>query len=97
MMSNVSPVKKLRTVSWVSFFLGAFTFIIIPIFGMYAFGDSMLTEDEERNNLKYFSNNFKGTIDWIFYITSFYMFLNIAAFPVIVITVRYKLDLLIDL
>jgi hypothetical protein len=42
----------------------------------------------------YYNDNFEHTVpntSWIFYIVSFYMFLNIAAFPVLTITARNNL------
>lgn len=48
MMSNVSPVKSLKKVSIVSFLIGAVMFIVIPIFGILAFGADMLEEDNKE-------------------------------------------------
>lgn len=66
---------------------GMLILIIIPLTGILAFGGNMLLS----NNLQYYNNNFKNEIPWIYYIISFYMFLNIAAFPVLTITSRNNL------
>lgn len=42
----------------------------------------------EPKNFSTYTNIYRGKIDWIYYITSFYMFLNIAAFPILIITMR---------
>ncbi len=63
--------------------------MIVPITGILAFGIEMAV----KNN-KYYNNNFEKTqpsLVWIYYIVSFYMFLNIAAFPVLTITSRNNL------
>lgn len=41
----------------------------------------------------FFNQYFKGIegADWVFYISSFYIFLNVAAFPVLIITCRNNL------
>lgn len=41
-----------------------------------------------KDNFSTYTNVFRGKLDVIYYITSFYMFLNIAAFPILIITMR---------
>ena len=60
---------------------------MISITGIMAFGEEL--KDGDRKH--YYNIVFKDHILWIFYIISFYMFLNIAAFPVLTIVTRMNL------
>lgn len=59
--------------------------MIIPITGVLAFGESLGGAHEK---LKYYNLDFHGKIDFIYWFTSFYVFLNIAAFSVYIIVIR---------
>ena len=59
--------------------------MIIPIAGVMAFGESLGTAHEK---LKYYNLDFQGKIDFVYWFTSFYVFLNVAAFSVYIIVIR---------
>lgn len=40
------------------------------------------------HHLKYYNEDYKGRIDFIYYFVSFYVFLNVAAFSVYIIVIR---------
>lgn len=58
--------------------------MIIPITGVMAFGKDLGV----GSTLKYYNFDFEDNIGFIFWITSFYVFLNIAAFSVYIIVIR---------
>ncbi len=49
-----------------------------------AFGNELGT----GHTLNYYNYDFKGHIDFIYYFTSFYVFLNVAAFSIYIIVIR---------
>ena len=48
----------------------------------------MLSLLGEGHGLIYYNQDFEGRIDFIYYFTSFYVFLNVAAFSVYIIVIR---------
>jgi hypothetical protein len=58
-------------------------------FKEYCDGKNALTKDS------YYNNYYKEDLPGVFYIASFYIFLNVAAFPVLTITSRNNLMKLI--
>jgi hypothetical protein len=66
--------------------------LIIPITAAFAFGNNLISPSAgmlgDGHNLIYYSEDFKGRLDFIYYIVSFYVFLNIAAFSVYIIVIR---------
>jgi amino acid permease len=66
-----------------AFIISGSVLMIIPITGVLAFGKDLIGDQ-----LKYYNDDFKEVIPFIYYITSFYVFLNIAAFSVYIIVIR---------
>jgi ubiquinone biosynthesis protein COQ9 len=66
--------------------------IIIPLTAIMAFGTDLVHSNtgllEESHNLIYYSEDFKGKLDFVYYIVSFYLFLNVTAFSVYIIVIR---------
>ena len=68
--------------------------LIIPITACLSFGNKLVDEDgmlSESHSLIYYNEDFRGRIDFIYYFVSFYVFLNIALFPIYVIVIRRNL------
>lgn len=82
-----------------SFTIGSLSLVLLSLVGVMAFGDCLNSEkisschSPYTNGSSYFNDYFKGiaNADWVFYIASFYIFLNVAAFPVLIITARNNL------
>ena len=74
------------------FLVAGITMLIIPITASLAFGNDLVgirTDDlASGHSLIYYNEDFKGRLDFIYYIVSFYVFLNIAAFSVYIIVIR---------
>ena len=73
--------------------------LIIPITACYAFGQGLVGNNPQADGsyeLIYYNENFLGRIDFIYYVISLYIFLNIATFSVSVIVLRRNLLQLID-
>lgn len=66
--------------------------MIIPITGVMAFGVDLGTGE----HLKYYNFDFEDKINFIFFFTSFYVFLNVAAFSVYIIVIRRNVLHMID-
>lgn len=66
--------------------------LIIPITGIMAFGNNLVHPIngllESSHKLIYYNEDFRGRIDIVYYIVSFYVFLNVAAFSVYIIVIR---------
>lgn len=56
----------------------------IPIIAICAFGGN-LADPYESESIKYYNYMFKEKLVWVYYFTSFYIFLNVASLPVITI------------
>ena len=67
-----------------SFLISGSILLIIPITGCMAFGDELGT----GTHLKYYNFDFQGKFDVTYWVVSFYVFLNIAAFSVYIIVIR---------
>ena len=74
------------------FLTAGITMLIIPITASLAFGNDLVERKAEMlaagHKLVYYNEDFKGRLDFIYYIVSFYVFLNIAAFSVYIIVIR---------
>lgn len=71
----------------VSFLISSTVLLIIPLTACFAFGDDL-------GSHKYLYYNFDFDIEgtrYIYYVVSFYVFLNIAAFSVYIIVIRTNL------
>lgn len=53
----------------IAFIIGILVTLIVPILGIMAFG-GQLVEDPSKNALRYFSNDFKFELPFIYYFTS---------------------------
>ena len=80
----------MKRVIAISFSIAMVILTTIPILGILAFGPN-LTDPKDPNHLIYFNEDFKNTLPWVYYIVSFYVFLNIAVLPVLMITTRNNL------
>ena len=67
------------------------TTLVIPILGIMGFGPLLDDDPFDTSEIKYFNLVFKGEIDFIYYFTSFYIFLNISAVPVLIVVLRNNL------
>jgi hypothetical protein len=63
---------------------GLIIMIFIPLTAILAFGTNLVDD----KTLKYYNEDFKNHEKFIYYFVSFYMMFNIAAFPVLTITLR---------
>lgn len=61
--------------------------LLISLIGIMAYGGE-LTNPYKSGGIKYYNTIFKGKFDWAYYFTSFYIFLNVAALPVLTIVLR---------
>ena len=86
-LSPVTPESAIKKINFLSFSSSFVLMILICITGILAFGESMV--DSEK--LKYYNYNFENQVNITFYFSSFYMFLNIAALPVLIIVIRNNL------
>jgi len=71
----------------VSYIFALGTMLILPVVGIMAFGGKM-TDPNHPNTIIYFNEDFKDDLPFIYYFVSFYIFLNVVAFPVLTITIR---------
>lgn len=66
--------------------------VLIPLTAIMAFGNNLIhpktTMFGASHSLIYYNEDFKGKLDFIYYIVSFYVFLNVAAFSVYIIVIR---------
>lgn len=84
MLRPVRPQSYIRTIILSSFSFGLLVFLLIPLTAIWAFPG--LSQYCFYNIL--FDQQY---VRWAYYIISFYMFLNIAALPVLTITIRKNL------
>jgi amino acid permease len=87
-VAALSPAQTKRTLLLIYGFVLA-TMLVIPTTGVLAFGAGLA----DKTELKYYNENFQGLrgLSWIYYVTSFYIFLNVAALPVLTIVTRNNL------
>ncbi|KAL4428773.1 hypothetical protein ABPG74_001287 [Tetrahymena malaccensis] len=103
MFYSIENQKNIKKVSFAAFGIGSLSIVLLSIFGVMAFGKCLDAEKNHNNSecvgngyatgSSYFNSYFQGIgdADWAFYISSFYIFLNVAAFPVLIITCRNNL------
>lgn len=84
-VNNLKNTQDVQFVIRNAFLISGSVLMIIPITGVLAFGESLGGAHEK---LKYYNLDFHGKIDFIYWFTSFYVFLNIAAFSVYIIVIR---------
>lgn len=63
---------------------------MIPITACMAFGNDLIEQAVTggSHHLKYYNEDYKDRINFIYYFVSFYVFLNVAAFSVYIIVIR---------
>ncbi|CAD8203122.1 unnamed protein product [Paramecium octaurelia] len=86
MLRPVRPTSAIRKIIFISFIFGLLTFLFVCLTAIWAFPFKDLAAASFYNQL--FN---QGNLKWAYYIISFYMFLNIAALPVLTITIRKNL------
>lgn len=84
-VNSLNTTEDVRFVIRNAFIISGSVLMIIPITGIMAFGDSLGNSNE---SLKYYNFDFEEKISFIYWITSFYVFLNVAAFSVYIIVIR---------
>ncbi|KAL4428774.1 hypothetical protein ABPG74_001288 [Tetrahymena malaccensis] len=87
MSKPIHPSKDIKKVLMSSFTIAITVFFSLCLSGILAFGDSLV----EQHDLKLFNFNFKEQSPFVYYLSGFYVFLNITAFPVMTITSRNNL------
>ncbi|CAD8197690.1 unnamed protein product [Paramecium pentaurelia] len=86
MLRPVRPTSAIRKIIFISFAFGLFTFLFVCLTATLAFPKEDFADASFYNKL--FNQK---QLKWAYYIISFYMFLNIAALPVLTITIRKNL------
>ncbi|KAL4470120.1 hypothetical protein ABPG72_016657 [Tetrahymena utriculariae] len=87
MSKPIHPSRDIKKVLMSSFTIAISVFFSLCLSGILAFGDSLV----EQHDLKLFNFNFKEQSPFVYYLSGFYVFLNITAFPVMTITSRNNL------
>lgn len=77
-------MKKIMGIVYLIAILSTF---LIAIIAIMAFGGE-LTDPYDEGGIKYYNTMFKGRFNVVYYFTSFYIFLNVAALPVLTIVLR---------
>ena len=77
----------------IAFKVAGAVMIIIPLTAIMTFGNNLVHSQtgllgEGSHKLIYYSEDFKGKLDFVYYIVSFYLFLNVTAFSVYIIVIR---------
>jgi len=66
--------------------------VLIPFTAIMAFGNNLIHPKVSMlgasHSLVYYNQDFKGKLDFVYYVVSFYVFLNVAAFSVYIIVIR---------
>ena len=86
-MTNLKNPEDIRFAIKYAFFISGSILIILPLTACMAFGEDLGIGFD----LKYYNFDFKGKIDFIFWIVSFYVFLNISVFSVCIIVIRINI------
>lgn len=64
--------------------------ILISVIAILTFGGN-LTNPFDEEGIIFYPKMFKGKVDWMYYFTSFYIFLTIVAMPIFTIILRKNL------
>ena len=96
MTRQLTDLKQIQSFLNIGFLTAGVTMLIIPITACFAFGNDLIEKrinmlGEGGHNLIYYNEDFKDRLDFIYYIVSFYVMLNIAAFSVYIIVIRRNL------
>lgn len=93
--SIAGSLKTTEDVTFVlrwGFLISGAILILLPLTGSMAFGSDLGTGDK----LIYYNFDFEHQISVVYWVTSFYVFLNIAAFSVYIIVIRTYVLHMID-
>ena len=90
---QLTATKDIKHIILWSFMMAGSILITIPITAIMAFGNDLIHDTPTTglgsvHKLIYYNEDFKGKLDFIYYIVSFYVFLNVAAFSIYVIVIR---------
>jgi hypothetical protein len=89
---QLTELSQIQSFLNIGFLIAGISMLIIPITAVFAFGNELVgpasTMLGQGHSLIYYNEDFKGRLDFIYYIISFYVFLNVAAFPVYIIVIR---------
>ena len=92
MTKQLTNLNQIHPFLKIGFITAGTTMLIIPITAALAFGNDLVDKRVsmlgEGHKLIYYNEDFQGRLDFIYYIVSFYVFLNIAAFSVYIIVIR---------
>lgn len=89
-MRTLKSFEQQKFVLRYAFIISGAVLVIIPITAVLAFGQQ-LVDLQNPHNLIFYNFDFKDRIDFIYWFTSFYVFLNVAAFSVYIIVIRANL------
>lgn len=64
---------------------------LVSMIGMVGLGPALVNDPFDKKDLTFFNEAFKGKVDSVYYFTSFYIFLNISAIPVLTLVLRNNL------
>jgi len=88
---QLTELSQIQSFLNIGFLISGITMLIIPITAAFAFGNELTGPSSllaKTHTLIYYNQDFEGRLDFIYYIVSFYVFLNVAAFPVYIIVIR---------
>jgi amino acid permease len=85
-VATVQPVQDVKKSVRYGFISSVLTVIIIPVTAIMAFGSKL--SESKAGDLKYYNFDFKEQASPVYYLVSFYVFLNVAAVPVLTIVLR---------
>ena len=91
MTRQLTNLNQIYSFLKIGFITAGATMLVIPITAALAFGNDLVEKRTmlgSGHSLIYYNEDFKGRLDFIYYIVSFYVFLNIAAFSVYIIVIR---------
>lgn len=88
-VATVQPIQGIKKSVRYGFISSILTVIVIPVTAIMAFGTQLSVSKE--GDLKYYNFDFKEQASPVYYLVSFYVFLNVAAVPVLTIVLRNNL------
>jgi len=96
MTKQLTDLKQIQSFLNIGFLTAGITMTIIPMTACFAFGNELIDNrvnmlGEGGHKLVYYNEDFKGKLDFVYYVISFYVMLNIAAFSVYIIVIRRNL------
>ena len=87
---ELTKISQIRQFLFISFIAAGSTVLSIAVTAVLAFGNDLVTNVDMfgAHRLTYYNYDFKGRLDFIYYIASFYIFLNLSSFAVLIIVIR---------